>query len=244
MFSVEESERLLLMRAIAEEISAREPMAVLKGGTALLFAYGLDRFSEDLDFDLPRDYRTDLSGHITKAAQSLGFDDCSVLIKKDTETTKRYMLHYGDVRDNDFNHAYPLKIECSLRNPVINAEDCHHVGGIRVYSLTRLAEMKVSAFVARTAGRDIYDVMFLTGKYPQLVNEKTWDLIEKHVNNDIGIESLCASFEKESITDKTLKKLDAVSVVLKLKENLENRSKCQRENNAPTLCLSENQELP
>ena len=38
-----------LMRAIAR--SLRDTPLVLKGGTALLFGYGLDRFSEDLDFD-------------------------------------------------------------------------------------------------------------------------------------------------------------------------------------------------
>jgi predicted nucleotidyltransferase component of viral defense system len=38
-----------IMRAIARELHDL-PM-VLKGGTALLLCYGLDRFSEDLDFD-------------------------------------------------------------------------------------------------------------------------------------------------------------------------------------------------
>jgi predicted nucleotidyltransferase component of viral defense system len=40
-----------LMRAIVESVN--DTPLVLKGGTVLLLAYGLDRFSEDLDFDSP-----------------------------------------------------------------------------------------------------------------------------------------------------------------------------------------------
>jgi predicted nucleotidyltransferase component of viral defense system len=40
-----------LMKSILKGID--DTPLVLKGGTALLLAYGLDRFSEDLDFDAP-----------------------------------------------------------------------------------------------------------------------------------------------------------------------------------------------
>ena len=44
-----EETHIIVMKAIAMAV-ADTPM-VLKGGTALLLIYGLDRFSEDLDFD-------------------------------------------------------------------------------------------------------------------------------------------------------------------------------------------------
>ncbi len=37
---------------------------VLKGGTALLLCYGLDRFSEDLDFDAPKKFK--IAGRVEK----------------------------------------------------------------------------------------------------------------------------------------------------------------------------------
>ncbi len=41
-----------LMRHIAQEVTAHtSDNFVLKGGTALLLAYGMPRFSTDLDFD-------------------------------------------------------------------------------------------------------------------------------------------------------------------------------------------------
>ena len=48
-----EEERINFMKAIALEISENEKPAVLKGGTSLVLTRGLDRFSEDMDFDLP-----------------------------------------------------------------------------------------------------------------------------------------------------------------------------------------------
>lgn len=44
-----EKKHVQFMSEIAKSIS--DSPTVLKGGTALLLAYGLDRYSEDLDFD-------------------------------------------------------------------------------------------------------------------------------------------------------------------------------------------------
>ena len=41
-----------IMQAICEVIHDENKPLVLKGGTALLLGYDLQRFSEDLDFDL------------------------------------------------------------------------------------------------------------------------------------------------------------------------------------------------
>jgi predicted nucleotidyltransferase component of viral defense system len=116
-------QRKRLMEAISKEITQNEPEVVLKGGTALLLAYKLDRFSEDMDFDVPRGGNTDFEKHIRKAAKSICFDDIDINIKKDTDTTKRFMLHYGAYRDNDPTKDYPLKIEVSLRNQDVEKQE-------------------------------------------------------------------------------------------------------------------------
>jgi predicted nucleotidyltransferase component of viral defense system len=41
-----------IMRVVVSAL--QDTPMVLKGGTALLLCYGLDRFSEDLDFDAPK----------------------------------------------------------------------------------------------------------------------------------------------------------------------------------------------
>ena len=92
IFSEMELQRIALMRAIAEEMAQAEPLAVLKGGTSLLLVYGLDRFSEDMDFDLPAGCARDLSSDILRAASKQGYE-AKVSVKKDTVYHHIVVLH-------------------------------------------------------------------------------------------------------------------------------------------------------
>lgn len=111
-FSEEQIQRLKIMRFLAQEIS-EDNNIISKGGTGLLLAYGLDRYSEDMDFDIPNGTDVDISQKVKKMAENLGITDYQLNVKKDTDTTKRYMLHYGATLARG---AYPLKVEFSKRN--------------------------------------------------------------------------------------------------------------------------------
>jgi predicted nucleotidyltransferase component of viral defense system len=214
-----EKQRIAFMRAIAEEISNYEKRAVLKGGTALLLGYGLDRFSEDMDFDLPEGHVDDFTEPIKKAAKTLGLPEPEVLIKKNTETTKRYMVHYGAARGREGSQSYPLKVECSMRSREIADADVTIKNGIRVYVIGKLAELKAGAFVSRERARDIYDMVFLTERYPEKLKQETWDAIKNHVSTR-GIDALCDSFDDERKTDPLLQNYDGTALCLKLDDNL------------------------
>jgi len=47
----QQKEHELVMKALCQGFRKKSLPMVLKGGTALKLCYGLDRFSEDLDFD-------------------------------------------------------------------------------------------------------------------------------------------------------------------------------------------------
>jgi len=79
-----------IMKEIARSLS--DTPFILKGGTALLLAYGLDRFSEDLDFDSNKHLR--LENRIEKAVGPLVKID-SVDVLKNTETVQRYRVKYS-----------------------------------------------------------------------------------------------------------------------------------------------------
>lgn len=209
-----EQQRLELMKAVALEVSDKEE-AVLKGGTALLLTRGLDRFSEDLDFDLPKGTSADFRRHIMKAAQGLNLDVDHINIKKDTDTTKRYMVHFPPGSPNE---NYPLRIECSMRGDT-DKEDIETVHGIKTYTVSRIAALKTEAFVKRNKARDTYDIAFLTERYPDQIREETWERIKKHVAEK-GIGDLCGVFEEEQKKDRLLSKFDATEIVLKLDENI------------------------
>ncbi len=69
---------------------------VFKGCTALLLCYELDRFSEDIDLDLEKSFNLETA--IKDASRKIGIVIDSINIPKDTETTKRYKIHYnGDI---------------------------------------------------------------------------------------------------------------------------------------------------
>jgi predicted nucleotidyltransferase component of viral defense system len=63
---------------------------VPKDGTALLLCYGLDRFSEDLDFDAPK--RFNVATRVERLLQGVATHQ-EVRVVKDTETVQRLKVH-------------------------------------------------------------------------------------------------------------------------------------------------------
>lgn len=139
-----------VMRAVLTAVL--DTPLVLKGGTALLLCHGLDRFSEDLDFDAPK--KLNLESRIENA---LGAVCRSIRLTrtKDTDTVQRYRIEYvmGDVEGR-------LKVEVSCRDHIA-PDDVIERYGIRTYAVRRLIVQKLDALSGRTAARDLYDVHFL-----------------------------------------------------------------------------------
>ncbi|MBQ69776.1 hypothetical protein CL689_07045 [Candidatus Saccharibacteria bacterium] len=103
-----ENSHIDLMRSILTQL--RETPLVLKGGTALMLCYDLDRFSEDLDFDAPK--KLNLESKIKSSIPS-NLDLVQILVLKNTDTVTRYRVRY---RAHDVERS--LKIEVSYRTPV------------------------------------------------------------------------------------------------------------------------------
>lgn len=142
-----------------KELNKNTDKYVLKGGTALMLCYSLDRFSEDVDLDC-RNRNRDILKHISDFAEKRGYD-CR--IAKDTDTVKRAFVHYGGKR--------PLKIETSFRRINIADDEVCKIKGIEVYTIDRLAELKSSAYTGRDKIRDLYDVTFICNNYFDKLSE-------------------------------------------------------------------------
>ena len=108
-----EKDHKLLMRNIVQSLA--DTPYVLKGGTALMFGYDLDRFSEDLDFDSVKKLNLE-----TKIKENLpsGFEIVEITKPKDTDTVQRYKVTYITP-----NGKRRLKIETSYRKKDISEED-------------------------------------------------------------------------------------------------------------------------
>ena len=125
---------------------------ILKGGTALMTCYKLDRFSEDIDFD---GKGQNVENYVSEYCGSKNF---SYRVAKDTDTVKRYFINYG-------NDKKPLKIEISYRKKIIDESDIAKINGIIVYTISALSIMKAWAYSSRDRVRDLYDLTFICGNY-------------------------------------------------------------------------------
>lgn len=184
---------ILFMREILLIINLKNYPTYLKGGTALLLCYELDRFSEDIDLDSEKSFNLETA--IKEASQKLGIVIDNINIPKDTETTKRYKIHYnGDMY---------LKIETSFRNK-INDSDVSVINGIKVYNPEIILGMKFSAIYgerARTKARDFHDIIFLAKNYASLFSEEQ---IDSFMNLSKDIDKML-SFEDDYREDSILR---------------------------------------
>lgn len=125
---------------------------ILKGGTALMLRYGLDRFSEDIDLDASHKKANAFVDAFCKAHR------IAYRTAKDTPTVSRFLLSYVPERT-------PLKIEISYRNKNIRPDDHLCRDGIEVYTIDRLCQLKASAYQGRDTLRDLYDIAFICDRY-------------------------------------------------------------------------------
>lgn len=153
------------MRAIVKNL-ADTPM-VLKGGTALYLGYGLNRFSEDLDFDCCK--KINLLSKV-KSAIPNGIILNDIHIKKDTDSVGRYMMRYA-TKDN--KEKQTLKLEISYRDAPKESE-VNVIEGMRIAKIERIIDNKLCACFdgehTRTKARDLFDLHFLAKHYEEHFN--------------------------------------------------------------------------
>ncbi|MBE3137120.1 MAG: nucleotidyl transferase AbiEii/AbiGii toxin family protein, partial [Thermoplasmata archaeon] len=145
---------------------------VFKGGTALFFFYGLDRFSEDLDFTRFKQYdqaklKTTLSDVLTVIHIIHEMKTKKSLTGKTVKVKAQGPLYKGPLSESI------ISIEISERNDVVFPPDIKEI--VPIYNDLRpftvpvmkkeeiLAE-KVRAMMIRGRARDLYDISFLLKK--------------------------------------------------------------------------------
>lgn len=149
----------------------------LIGGTNLRLVKGIDRFSEDLDFDckkLSKDEFIDMTDGILQFLQRNGLD----VLPKDRDTGKlkafrrsiyfpQLLFELGLTGHREERFLIKVESEDQLINykPVLaNIKGCGFFFPMSVPPDNTLCAMKVAAMLNRQKGRDFYDVMFLLGQ--------------------------------------------------------------------------------
>jgi predicted nucleotidyltransferase component of viral defense system len=155
---------------------------IFQGGTALRIVYGVNRFSEDLDFHLNEttpDFS--LTASITKLSKNLQLQGYKISVSKISESNVRSAfirfegLPYELGLSPHANAKLSVKIEVDACPPsgfqvqqvMINR---YFPYSIRVHDLPSFMAGKLHAILQRpyTKGRDYYDLIFLLSRWQNL----------------------------------------------------------------------------
>lgn len=197
-------QRVALMDAVVREC-AESPL-VLKGGTALLLAHGVDRYSEAIDFDAP--VAINLEARIKRAAQHVGAQVEGIRVRKNTATTRRYLVDF-----TQGGQADTLNIEMSLRDKAIDEQAVVNRAGLRVYGVETLIEQKIDALEHRTRARDLYDLAFLMTHHAERFTPAQLERLTTQVNDP---DQLHSRFLGDFIADTVIPQTTLDDVVLAL----------------------------
>ncbi|MHA1263998.1 MAG: nucleotidyl transferase AbiEii/AbiGii toxin family protein [Candidatus Helarchaeota archaeon] len=188
---------------------------VFKGGTCLFFLYGLNRFSEDLDFTLQGNIHWDrFVRAISDKLELLGMEYAIREMK--TTTGKNFKIRVrGPLYSIPLSSVF-VKIELSERRdiflPPITSDIYPKYPDILPFSVfsmdpQEIAAEKVRALLKRNYARDLYDLHFLLkkGYIPtlELINKKL-NLYEEKFDSNKFKEAV---FSKESTWIGELKSL-------------------------------------
>ncbi len=154
-----------------KELYKRADFLVFKGGTFLKHAYGLDRFSEDLEFTICEE--GDVIEQLKDAASTLhsyGVEASIDRIDSDDLSFSGRLRYRGPLFDGSKRSVGTLNIEASKRGDVFleptwvrlffEYPEARVVNVLGLQKEEVLAE-KLRALSMREKGRDLYDVWFL-----------------------------------------------------------------------------------
>ena len=191
--------------------------AAFYGGTALRIFYGLDRFSEDLDFSLiTQNLDFDLTEYFTyieNETKSLGLNFIAIEKEKNIdsniksaflkENTKEHILTFYEMTNdlNKINKEEIIKIKFEVDvNPLIGATYESKFGllpapyQVKLYDMPSLFAGKIHACLCRNwktrvKGRDFYDYVFFLsmGSKVNLVNLKARLVQSKFIDEDYNL---------------------------------------------------------
>lgn len=146
----------------------------LVGDTNLRLVKGIDRFSEDLDFDCKKLSKDEFTGMTDGILQFLQRNGLDVLAKdRDNDKFKAFrrsiyfpelLFEPGLTGHREERFLIKVESEDQLINykPVLtNIKGCGFFFPMPVPPDSTICAMKVSAMLNRQKGRDFYDVMFL-----------------------------------------------------------------------------------
>ena len=176
---VRQLEKNYLQILLLYELYARfEKSLVFKGGTALKFFYGLDRFSEDLDFTYNEKYETvKLVNSVESSIKALGeIYGISGLKRRGTKSSLDFEVKIEGPLFRSLHTAQAVEINLSMRESLLLEAEKKtmtpvypDIGTFFVYvmNINEIFYEKVRAVLTRryVKSRDLYDIAYIRQRY-------------------------------------------------------------------------------
>lgn len=186
------------------------------GGTNLRLVKGIDRFSEDLDFDIKdmtEEEFTVMTDGIVKFLQLSGLNVEIKERKNPKLTAFRRNIYFPQLLfdlslTGHKDERFLLKIEAQdqgvdYKAETVNVSGCGFYFPLPVAPAPVLLSMKLSALLSRAKGRDFYDTMFLFQQ-----TEPDYDFLAKRTDIDSPQKLKEKLSEMLAVTDLSVKKRD------------------------------------
>lgn len=172
----------IVLKSIYSNVS-RE--LVLKGGTALSFFYGLNRFSEDLDFTLGENLNlNELLKELGRDLEALNTRSIFKILEDNPRSFSFRVGAEGPLFTKEIERCF-VRVEISKREKILKEAEAKELKPvypdispffIPLMNLEEILAEKIRAMVWRTKARDLYDLWFLLERETKvdfkLVNEK------------------------------------------------------------------------
>jgi len=157
---------------------------VFKGGTALAKCYGLNRFSEDLDFSIVK--KMQIIDIVSKGLEDFGIKYEMAKNEKESEETEKYRIKIeGILFAGTEKTKCNITLDFSLREKILLEPKIITIGyhmdiiptfDVYVMDEKEILAEKIRAVYTRKSARDLYDLSFLIKKGiepdKEIINEK------------------------------------------------------------------------
>jgi hypothetical protein len=173
-----QEEQIRIHKAIlfqmAKAIATIKKHYVLKGGTALMFGRGLNRFSTDLDYDTSK--KLAMEGIIKETFHKISTDILDLKRIKDIGVNQKFVIRYRT--PTGFQEV--VKIETRILPEIDMSKTETTPDGLLIYNTTHQLRQKIFTANARgnRAPRDLFDIDFLASKFPEAALNNAEELIK------------------------------------------------------------------
>ena len=213
------------------------------GGTSLRLLRGMDRFSEDLDFDINKSYKNKISGLTAGILGQFKRENIKAdLYKNITQRREYYEIRFPDLLNqlkisSERQEKLAIKLDFEyfwqgMEREVVLFNRYGFLTNIVTAPLSQILVQKLYAYPERkqTLGRDIYDVIWLAGHRAKIdegfarknkINPRQLlDAAEKKFSDERGkLKSLKNKLRPFLIDEKKINNIDLFTEIIKSLKN-------------------------